>query len=112
MLFAKSLFTSLSSNPILKSHYFRWTVLCIFLLIGLSIHTRWKQTSSRKRMEKFCSSNGNQTIFVALISEHSSISAAKTLFSIFDNAACPKRIRVGLYEIVEEDEESEDEGIT
>jgi hypothetical protein len=59
----------------------------------------------KKRIEKSCL-NSSQSIFVALLGEHSSASIAQTLFSIFENASCPHRIRVGLYEIIDNEEDA------
>ena len=87
-----------ATSFLLKSIYFKSTVACILLLFALSFHTYWKQSKAKKRMVKSCLAN-NDTIFVALLAEHSSLTTAKCIFNLFENAACPRRVRIGLFQL-------------
>lgn len=81
----------------------QWSVAIVLLLIILSLHSKWKHKSLLKRMNKECLKS-NQTIFVALIGN--STTAAKSLFHIFESSSCPKRIQVGLYEIIDDTDDA------
>lgn len=80
----------------------RWAALGLVVLVALSLHTRWKQRGARKRMQAACANVDNRTIFVALLGEHSTLNTAQALYSVFEHAACPSRVRVGLYEVVDD----------
>jgi hypothetical protein len=81
----------------------RWAALVLVVLIGLSAHTRWKQRKAQRRVESQCgaAASAGGTIFVALVGEHGSTATAQALFALLDGAACPRRVRVGLYELID-----------
>lgn len=83
----------------------RWAAFVLVVLVALSAHTRWKQRKARRRLEVQCGAAagaGEQaTIFVALVGEHGSAASAQALFALLDSAACPRRVRVGFYDIID-----------
>jgi len=79
-----------------------WASLGLMVLIALSLHDKFRQRKARKRVEQSCKGGSSDSIFVALVGHHSTRSTAQALFSLFDAASCPKRVRVGVYELVDE----------
>ena len=79
----------------------KWTILILFILIILSLHTKWKHFKANREIQKNCSKI-SQKIFVCLMGETSSKNIALTLYNLFENASCPSNIKVALYEIVED----------
>ena len=51
-----------------------------------------------KRQQSACSSLKDETIYVALLNYSGSGAGGRCLYSLFENAKCPTRIHVGIYE--------------
>lgn len=83
----------------------KWGLLGLFILLVLSVHTWWKHKKARNKLKSACLTT-KEKIFIVLLSEHSSAQAAQTLFSLFDQCACPQRITVGLYECIDRSKEN------
>lgn len=80
----------------------RWGALILMALAVLSVHTGWKQRKAKRRLEAQCTAaSGEATIFVALTGEHGTAATAQALYAVLDGAACPRRVRVGLYELLD-----------
>ena len=79
----------------------KWCFVGLVVLVLLSLHSKWKYRESRKKIRQACKES-KETIFVALIGEHSTLSTAQTIFSIFEQAACPHRVSVAVYELIDD----------
>jgi hypothetical protein len=88
------------AQSLVKFSIFKWGVLGLLALAALSFHTRWKQSSTKKTIRRACKES-KDGIFVALVGEHSTLASAQALFSVFQQASCPYRVRVGLYELIQ-----------
>jgi hypothetical protein len=77
-------------------------VLCIVavLVLGMGIRkvvTNIQRKHNKKKTLKACEKE-TDTIFVMLVSVKDAVGAARTMASIFAQAACPLRVYIGLYE--------------
>jgi len=74
-----------------------WASLFFATLVILSIIDMVQRHFTYKRQELRCV-NETQTIFVAIQNFSGAIAGGRCLFSLFEHAKCPSRVRVGIYE--------------
>ena len=74
-----------------------WASLFFATLTILSIIDKVQRHYTNKRQELRCA-NETKTIFVAIQNFSGAIAGGRCLFSLFEHAKCPSRIRVGIYE--------------
>lgn len=84
-------------KAIVESNTFIWTLLCLFGFLSLSLIDKLQRYYTSVRQASICT-NENQTIFVAITNFSGAIAGGRCLFSLFEHAKCPSRIRVGIYE--------------
>lgn len=73
-----------------------WSVITLAVLWCLSFHSQWKVKNAIRRMEGRCLKQ-QETIFVAIVCR--ATYTASLLMNLYENASCPKRINVSVYEI-------------
>lgn len=83
------------------SSIFKWCCVGLVVLVLLSVHSKWKYSESIKKIKLACKES-KETIFVALVGEHTTLSTAQAIFSIFEQAVCPHRVTVALYELIDD----------
>jgi hypothetical protein len=83
-------------SPIVK-----WCFVSLVVLVLLSLHSKWKYREARKKIKNACR-DSKESIFVALLGEHSTLSTAQSIFSIYEQAFCPNRVQVAVYELIDD----------
>jgi len=78
--------------------YLRWLSYIFLVLVVLSIHSHWKKSSNHNLIRTNCK-NAKTSLFVSLIGHHSAQDLSQCLFHLFENAACPTKINVAVYDI-------------
>ena len=79
-----------------------WAFVGLLLLVsfwGYATFSRRKRKSDRvSSIRRHCSDRGGDTAIFVMVYAYRDASAANTVFSLFENAACPFRVFVGVYE--------------
>jgi hypothetical protein len=74
-----------------------WAVFLFVTISALTLIDKAQRYFTSLRQSKLCG-NEKETIFVAIMNYSGGIAGGRCLFSLFEHAKCPFRIRVGIYE--------------
>lgn len=63
------------------------------------VHARYQRSRMRRDILRACESNNKETTFVMFVCVKNAFGGARTLRNLFQQAACPLRVFVGVYEV-------------
>ena len=77
-----------------------WPILLFATILAFTIIDKTQRYFTSQRQLKQCSTlaNNKETIFVAINNFSGSVAGGRALFSLFEHAKCPFRVKVGIYE--------------